>query len=71
MPKRGKVYSRRLWLPPYKQFEAIIWEPLSKIVEIARCIAAWPLEVAIAPMPPSKADILSSNTEFVGLVILE
>ena len=71
IPNLGNVYSSKLWLPPYKDLEARIWEPWSKIVVIAKWSAAWPLEVAIAPTPPSKADILSSNTALVGFVILE
>ena len=46
-------------------------EPALIRVAIARWHAAWPLAVAIAPTPPSKAAILSSSTAVVGLVILE
>ena len=40
-------------------------------VTIARCSAAWPLAVAIAPTPPSSAAIRSSSTAQVGLEMRE
>ena len=66
MPKRGSVYSSRLWVPPYSEREATMWSPALIIVATARCIAAWPLAVAIAPTPPSNALIRSSRTALVG-----
>ena len=42
-------------------------EPAPISVAIARCIAAWPLAVAIAPTPPSSAEMRSSSTALVGL----
>ena len=36
---------------------------------MARCSAAWPLAVAIAPMPPSNAAMRSSSTALVGLLM--
>ena len=41
-------------------------EPAPAIVTIARCSAAWPLAVAIAPLPPSSAATRSSSTALVG-----
>ena len=46
-------------------------EPAPMSVAMARCIAAWPLAVAIAPTPPSSADMRSSSTALVGLLIRE
>ena len=42
-------------------------EPAPISVAIARCSAAWPLAVAIAPTPPSSAATRSSNTATVGI----
>src|SRR5689334_6778696 len=41
-------------------------EPAPASVAIARCSAACPLEVAMAPTPPSSAATRSSSTAFVG-----
>jgi hypothetical protein len=41
------------------------------VTAMARCIAACPLAVAIAPTPPSSAAIRSSSTALVGLLSLE
>ena len=38
---------------------------------MARCIAAWPLAVAIAPTPPSSAEMRSSSTAVGGLEMRE
>ena len=40
-------------------------------VAIDRCSAAWPLAVAMAPMPPSSADTRCSSTALVGLLMRE
>ena len=40
-------------------------------VEMARCSAAWPEAVAMAPTPPSSAAMRSSSTATVGFEILE
>ena len=45
--------------------------PAPTMVAIARCIAACPLAVAMAPTPPSSAATLSSSTAVVGLVMRE
>ena len=46
-------------------------EPAPISVAIARWQAACPLAVAIAPTPPSRAEIRSSKTALVGFVIRE
>ena len=45
--------------------------PAPTMVAIARCIAACPLAVAMAPTPPSSAATRSSSTAVVGLVMRE
>jgi CBS domain-containing protein len=40
--------------PPYSALELTMCEPAPASVQIARCSAAWPLAVAIAPTPPSR-----------------
>ena len=52
MPKRLSVYCSRLCEPPYSERLETMCEPAAAIVATARCSAAWPLAVAIAPMPP-------------------
>ena len=44
-------------------------EPAEASVVMARCSAACPLAVAIAPTPPSSAATRSSNTALVGLLM--
>ena len=44
-----------------------MWLPAPISVAMARCSAAWPEAVAMAPMPPSSAAMRSSNTAVVGL----
>ena len=44
-------------------------EPAPASVAMARCSAAWPLAVAIAPTPPSSAAMRSSSTALVGLLM--
>ena len=46
-------------------------EPAPQMVVIAMCIAACPLAVAMAPTPPSSAQMRSSSTALVGLVMRE
>ena len=41
--------------------------PRPMSVAMARCSAAWPLAVAMAPTPPSSAAMRSSKTATVGL----
>ena len=48
-----------------------MWLPAPMSVAIARCSAAWPDAVAIAPTPPSSAAIRSSSTATVGLEMRE
>ncbi len=48
-----------------------MWAPAPMIVTIARCSAAWPLAVAMAPTPPSSAATRSSSTAHVGFEIRE
>ena len=45
--------------------------PAPNSVTMARCSAAWPLAVAIAPTPPSSAATRSSSTATVGLEMRE
>ena len=61
------------WLiePPYSLLEAIKWSFLVKRAVNASCWAACPEEQATAAVLFSKLEILSSNTETVGLVSLE
>ena len=49
MPKRFSVKCSRLCEPPYSADEATMCEPAPARVAMARCSAAWPLAVAIAP----------------------
>ena len=44
-------------------------EPAPMSVATARCSAAWPLAVLMAPMPPSSAAMRCSNTALVGLLM--
>ena len=71
MPKRLRVYCSRLCEPPYSERLETMWEPAAAIVATARCSAAWPLAVAIAPTPPSSAAMRSSSTALVGLEMRE
>jgi hypothetical protein len=48
---------------------ATTWLPAPASVAIARCSAACPLAVAIAPTPPSRAAMRSSSTAVVGLLM--
>ena len=48
-----------------------MWLPASISVAIARCSAAWPEAVAIAPTPPSSAAMRSSSTATVGFEMRE
>ncbi len=48
-----------------------MWAPAPISVAMARCSAAWPLAVAIAPTPPSSAAMRSSSTALVGLEMRE
>jgi hypothetical protein len=48
-----------------------MWPPAPISVTIARCSAACPLAVAIAPTPPSSAAMRSSSTATVGLLMRE
>ncbi|MNT42205.1 hypothetical protein D3C72_1786060 [compost metagenome] len=51
--------------------DATIWEPAPISVATARCSAAWPDAVAMAPAPFSRAATRSSNTATVGLLMRE
>ena len=44
-------------------------EPAPMRVAMARCKAACPLAVVMAPMPPSKAEMRCSSTALVGLLM--
>jgi hypothetical protein len=44
-------------------------DPAPISVATARCKAAWPLAVLMAPMPPSSAAMRCSNTALVGLLM--
>ena len=46
-----------------------MWSPALSSVAIARCIAAIPLAVQMAPTPPSSAASRSSSTAVVGFEI--
>ena len=46
-----------------------MWLPAPAKVVTASASAAWPLAVAMAPTPPSKAAMRSSKTAVVGLEI--
>jgi hypothetical protein len=48
-----------------------MWLPASMSVATARCSAACPEAVAMAPTPPSSAAILSSSTATVGFEMRE
>ncbi len=43
-----------------------MWPPRPMSVTIARCSAAWPLAVAMAPTPSSRQAMRSSKTDTVG-----
>ena len=66
-PNRGSVYSSRLWVPPYSERDATMCSPAPSNVATAKCVAACPLAVAMAPTPPSNALTRSSSTALVGL----
>ena len=67
MPKRGSVCASRLMVPPYSELDATMWSPALSSVAMARCSAAMPLAVQMAPTPPSSAASRSSSTPVVGL----
>ena len=71
MPKRASVYDSRLCEPPYSARLATMCPPAPISVTMARCSAAWPLAVAIAPTPRSSAATRSSSTATVGLLMRE
>jgi hypothetical protein len=52
--------------PPYSALLETMCEPAPASVAIAKCKAAWPLLVAMAPTPPSSAATRSSSTAVVG-----
>ena len=52
-------------------FDATTWPPAPISVATARCSAAWPEAVAMAPTPPSSAAMRSSRTATVGLEMRE
>ena len=66
MPKRGRVFSRRLMLAPYMREEATIWSPDEQMVITAVVSAAMPDAVAVAATPPSSAATRCSSTATVG-----
>ena len=67
IPSLGSVTFKRLYVPPYKLFEATIWSPdLSNVKSVVE-IAAVPPAVTTAPIPPSSEASLCSKTSFVGL----
>src|SRR5205085_3464550 len=59
----------KLCEPPYSAELATRCEPALARVQIARCSAAWPLAVAMAPAAPSSAATRSSSTALVGFEI--
>ena len=69
MPKRGRVFSRRLMFAPYMRDEATIWSPAEQMVITAVVSAAMPEAVAVAATPPSSAATRCSSTATVGFEI--
>ena len=69
IPNLGKVNLNKFTVPPYNCDDATIWSPALAKVIIAKNTALCPDAVAIAPVPPSKAQTLSSSTPTVGLEI--
>lgn len=52
--KAGRVWVRRLLVPPYTLREHTTWSPAQPIVDTASHSAAIPLAVATAPLPPRR-----------------
>ena len=67
LERSGHVYSRIS--NPTCAVLATMWLPAPISVQTARCSAAWPLAVAMAPTPPSSAAMRSSSTAVVGLLM--
>ncbi len=68
-PKRRRVTSSWVIVPPYSPAAATMWSPAPASAAKVRNSAACPLAVATAPMPPSRLAIRSSNTATVGLAM--
>lgn len=71
IPRRRKVTSRSVWVPPYKEAEATMWSPAPAKAVKHSVSAACPLAVATAPIPPSRLAIRSSKAATVGLEMRE
>ena len=65
------MYAKRLIVPPYISDTETKLSPACAILRIERREAAWPDDVAIAPIPPSSWLIFSSTAITVGLANLE
>ena len=69
MPKSANVSVSRSTVPPYSWLEATRCLPPCSSASRDSATAAWPVAVAIAPMPPSSAARRFSNTATVGLPV--
>ena len=65
-PNRARVPSSSVRVPPYSCADETMWSPLPHRAAIARNSADWPLEVATAPIAPSRLAMRSSNAATVG-----
>ncbi len=65
-PKRARVTSSKVRVPPYSWALAIRWSPAPASAAKVRNSADMPLEAATAPSPPSSEAMRSSNDATVG-----
>ena len=67
MPNLGRVWVRRLVVPPYREGEATILLPACPRVRKVRVSAAMPEDTRWAPIPPSRALTRAATMALVGL----
>ena len=70
-PNRLIVVPNCVTVPPYNRVEATTFIPGDINGNKAIICAAWPLEQATAPTPPSRVATLSCKTAIVGFVSRE
>ena len=46
--------------------EATTWSPAEQMLKMAKKLVAWPEEVSIAAVPPSRAQIFAATRSEVG-----
>ncbi len=71
MPSFFRFTPSSVCVPPYSVEAETAWSPAWSSVMIATASAAWPVAVASATRPPSRAATRSSRTATVGFEIRE